>query len=38
MSDLEKAFCPYKDCKDYGVRNQVNIGKRGKSRKDKKIL
>jgi len=27
MSDVEKAFCSYKDCKDYGVRNQDNNGR-----------
>ena len=30
MSDIENAFCLNKNCKDYGVRNQDNIGKRGK--------
>lgn len=36
MSNGENAYCPDKDCKDYGVRNQGNIGKRGKYGKDKK--
>ena len=36
MSDIENVFCPNKDCKDYGVRNQGNISKRGKYGKDKK--
>ena len=30
MSNVEDSFCPNKDCKDFGVRNQGNIGKRGK--------
>ena len=30
MSNVEDAFCPNKDCKDFGVRNQGNIGKRGR--------
>jgi len=38
MSDIENAFCPNKDCKDYGVRNQGNIGKRRKYGKDKKSV
>jgi len=36
MSNVENAYCPNKDCKDYGVRNQGNIGKRGKYGKYKK--
>ncbi len=30
MKTVEDAFCHNTDCKDYGVRNQGNIGKRGK--------
>jgi len=30
MKTVEDAFCPNTDCKDYGVRNQGNIGNRGK--------
>lgn len=36
MSDIENAFCLNKNCKDYGVRNQGNISKRGKYGKYKK--
>ena len=35
MSDVENAFCPNTDCKDYGVRNQGNIGRPGKYGTDK---
>ena len=34
MSDVNNAFCPGKDCKDYGVRNQGYICKRGKYGKE----
>lgn len=33
--ELENAFCPNKDCKDYGIRNQGNVSTRGKYGKDK---
>ena len=36
MSDIKNAFCPDMDCKDYGVRNQGNIRKRGEYGRDKK--
>ena len=36
MSNTEDAFCPNKNCMEFGVRNQGNIGKRGKYGKDKK--
>ena len=32
MIEIENAFCLNKNCKDYGVRNQGNISKRGKYR------
>jgi transposase-like protein len=35
MSELEKCFCPNKQCKDYGLRGQGNIAVRGKYGKDK---
>ena len=35
MTDLEQCFCPNKQCKDYGLRGQGNIGIRGKYGKDK---
>ena len=35
MADVENAFCPNKDCKDYGLQNQGNISIRGKYGKDK---
>lgn len=38
MSDIENAFCLNKNCKDYGVRNQGNISKRGKYGKYKKRI
>ena len=25
MTDIENAFCPNKDCKDYGLQNHGNI-------------
>ena len=36
MSKVNNAFCPNKDCKDYGLRNYGNITFRGKYGKDKK--
>ncbi len=35
MADIENAFCPNKDCKDYGLQNHGNIAIRGKYGKDK---
>lgn len=35
MVNIENAFCPNKDCKDYGLQNQGNIAIRGKYGKDK---
>ena len=35
MTDIENAFCPNKDCKDYGLQNHGNIAIRGKYGKDK---
>ncbi len=35
MSEIDNAFCPNKDCKDYGLRNHGNITFRGKYGKDK---
>ncbi len=35
MTALTNVFCPNKDCKDYGLRNQNNIGTRGMYGKDK---
>ncbi len=35
MTDVADAFCPNKDCKDYGVQNQGNIAIRGKYGKDR---
>jgi transposase-like protein len=35
MADVDNAFCPNKDCKDYGLQNQGNISIRGKYGKDK---
>ena len=35
MVDIENAFCPNKDCKDYGLQNHGNIAVRGKYGKDK---
>lgn len=36
MNELEQYFCPNKQCKDYGLRRQDNIGIRGKYGKGKK--
>ena len=35
MRELDKCFCPNKQCKDYGLRGQGNIAVRGKYGKDK---
>ena len=35
MANIENAFCPNQDCKDYGLRNHGNIAFRGKYGKDK---
>jgi hypothetical protein len=35
MAKVENAFCPNKDCKDYGLQNHGNIAIRGKYGKDK---
>ena len=35
MADVENAFCPNKDCKDYGLQNHGNIAIRGKYGKDR---
>ena len=35
MTNIENAFCPKKDCKDYGLQNHGNIGIRGKYGKEK---
>ena len=35
MTEIENAFCPNKDCKDYGIQNQGNIAFRGKYGKEK---
>jgi hypothetical protein len=35
MVNIENAFCPNQDCKDYGLRNHGNIAFRGKYGKDK---
>lgn len=35
MTDTENAFCPNKECKDYGLQNHGNIAIRGKYGKDK---
>jgi hypothetical protein len=35
MSDIDNAFCPNSDCKDYGLQNHGNIAIRGKYGKDK---
>ena len=35
MSDINNAFCPNKDCKDYGLRSHGNIAFRGKYGKGK---
>ncbi len=36
--ELSQYFCPNKDCKDYGLRNQSNIGKRAVYGKDNRWL
>lgn len=40
MTDVKKAFCPNKDCKNYGVQNHGNIAIRGKygKNRDKDLL
>ena len=35
MTDVNNAFCPNTDCKDYGLQNHGNIAIRGKYGKDK---
>ena len=35
MTDVENAFCPNKDCKDYGLQHHGNIAVRGKYGKAK---
>ena len=35
MNEIDDAFCPNKDCKDYGLQNHGNITIRGKYGKDK---
>jgi len=35
MTDVNNAFCPNVDCKDYGLQNYGNIAIRGKYGKDK---
>ena len=35
MANIENAFCPNKDCKEYGLQNHGNISIRGKYGKDK---
>ena len=35
MTDVKNAFCPNKDCKDYGLQNHGNIAIRGKYGKDR---
>ncbi len=35
---LDQFFCPNKDCKDYGLRAQKNIGKRAVYGKDDRLL
>ena len=35
MTDVNNAFCPNVDCKDYGIQNHGNIAIRGKYGKDK---
>jgi len=35
MTDVNNAFCPNVDCKDYGLQNHGNIAIRGKYGKDK---
>ena len=35
MTDINNAFCPNTDCKDYGIQNHGNIAIRGKYGKEK---
>jgi len=35
MNEIDDAFCPNKECKDYGLQNHGNITVRGKYGKDK---
>ncbi|MFC1864035.1 hypothetical protein ACFL1Z_08815 [Thermodesulfobacteriota bacterium] len=35
MTDVDNAFCPNEDCKDYGLQNHGNIAIRGKYGKDR---
>ena len=35
MTNIENAFCPNKNCKDYGLQNHGNIAIRGKYGKEK---
>ena len=35
MTNVKNAFCPNKDCKDYGLQNSGNIAIRGKYGKDR---
>src|SRR5210317_431644 len=35
MNQIDDAFCPNKECKDYGLQNHGNIAIRGKYGKDK---
>ena len=35
MNEISDAFCPNKECKDYGLQNHGNITIRGKYGKDK---
>lgn len=35
MTGIKNAFCPNKDCKDYGLQNHGNIAIRGKYGKDR---
>ena len=36
--NLEHFFCPNQDCKEYGLRNQNNLGKRAVYGKDNRLL
>ena len=40
MTDVKNAFCPNKDCKEYGLQNHGNVAVRGKygKEKDKDLL
>ena len=40
MADVKNAFCPNKDCKEYGLQNHGNVAVRGKygKEKDKDLL